>query len=313
MDDPAVERLRDLKLRGLIITPRDERTYPNTELAAHVLGFIDDATGHGTAGMEKELDKLLTGEPGERWVERDAKRNDIAAYQTSERPAVDGDNVTLTIRLAIQHVVEEELDGSSTDVPSQRRLHHRDGPAHRRDPRDGLAAPPTIRTIATFKPDAVRNRCITDMVEPGSIFKIITLAAALNEGLVNLDTPINCENGSVGTTPAARPEGRRAENGDAAGGGGDGALEQHRLCEAGAELSRADRLYQVRDGVRHRAAHGPVRRPERDGGPAPAGVEMERAFGHAHSRWAGSRRLADPDGHGDERDRQWRQRWSSRT
>jgi len=48
----------------------------------------------------------------------------------------------------------------------------------------------------TFKPETVRNRCITDMVEPGSIFKIITLSAALNEGLVNLNTQVFCENGS---------------------------------------------------------------------------------------------------------------------
>jgi cell division protein FtsI/penicillin-binding protein 2 len=60
----------------------------------------------------------------------------------------------------------------------------------------------------TFTPENVtKDRCITDTVEPGSIFKIITLAAALNEGLVNLNTPIFCENGSFyygGKRPAGR-------------------------------------------------------------------------------------------------------------
>jgi cell division protein FtsI (penicillin-binding protein 3)/stage V sporulation protein D (sporulation-specific penicillin-binding protein) len=194
-DDPAVGRIRDLKLRSLILIPRDERTYPNTVLAAHVLGFIDDATGHGMAGMEKDLDKLLVGEPGERWVERDAKRQEIPAYLTSERPAVDGDNVTLTIRLAIQHVVEDELDGIVDSY------HPNAAYIIVMDPHTGeilgMGSRPTYdpNDRKTFAPDAVRNRCITDVAEPGSIFKIITLSGVLNEGLVDLDTPINCENG----------------------------------------------------------------------------------------------------------------------
>ncbi len=75
--------------------------------------------GHGLAGMEKEMDKLLRGVPGERLVERDARRNDIAAYQTRETPAIDGDDVTLTIKMAIQHVVEDELDQIVADLPSR--------------------------------------------------------------------------------------------------------------------------------------------------------------------------------------------------
>jgi cell division protein FtsI/penicillin-binding protein 2 len=195
VDDPAIARLNDLKLHSLIMKPRDERTYPNTVLAAHVLGFIDDVSGHGMAGMEKTLDKLLTGVPGERWVERDAKRQEIAAYQTSERPAVDGYNVTLTIRMAIQHVVEDELDGIVDSY------HPNAAYIIVMDPHTGeilgMGSRPTYdpNDRKTFQPDAVRNRCITDMVEPGSIFKIITLAGALNENLVGLDTPINCENG----------------------------------------------------------------------------------------------------------------------
>jgi cell division protein FtsI/penicillin-binding protein 2 len=195
VDDPAIARLNDLKLRSLMLIPRDERTYPNTVLAAHVLGFIDDATGHGMAGMEKTLDKLLVGTPGERWVERNAKRQEIPGYQTSERPAVDGYNVTLTIRMAIQHVVEDELDGIVDSY------HPNAAYIIVMDPHTGeilgMGSRPTYdpNNRKTFQQDAVRNRCITDMVEPGSIFKIITLSGALNEGLVDLDTPINCENG----------------------------------------------------------------------------------------------------------------------
>jgi cell division protein FtsI/penicillin-binding protein 2 len=195
VDDPAVGRLRDLKLRSLILIPRDERSYPNAEMAAHILGFTDDSTGRGEEGMEKDLDKLLAGSPGERWVERDARRNEIAAYQTSEKPAIDGDNVTLTIRMAIQHVVEDELNGIvSNDHPNAAYIIVM-------DPHTGeilgMGSRPTFdpNDRRTFQPAAVRNRCITDMAEPGSIFKIITLSGVLNEGLVDLDTQIYLENG----------------------------------------------------------------------------------------------------------------------
>jgi cell division protein FtsI (penicillin-binding protein 3)/stage V sporulation protein D (sporulation-specific penicillin-binding protein) len=194
-DDAAVARLRALKLDSLIFARHDLRVYPNNELAAHVLGFVD-GDGRGVAGMEKEMDTLLRGVPGERLVERDAKNHEIAAYQIRETPAVDGYNVTLTIKMAIQHVVEDQLDEiARTYQPNAAYIIVMDpqtgeilamGSRPNYDPNDRK----------TFQPENVRNRCLTDMVEPGSIFKIITLAAALNEGLVNLSTRIFCENGS---------------------------------------------------------------------------------------------------------------------
>ena len=187
-------KLVGLKLDCVITEPHDRRVYPNAELAAHVLGFTDD-NGHGLAGMEKEMDGVLRGVPGERLVERDAKKHDIAAYQQHETPAIDGDNVTLTIKMAIQHVVEDQLDQiAQTYRPNAAYIIVM-------DPQTGeilaMGSRPTYdpNDSKTFKPENVRNRCITDAVEPGSIFKIITLAAALNERLVDLNTPIFCENG----------------------------------------------------------------------------------------------------------------------
>jgi cell division protein FtsI/penicillin-binding protein 2 len=195
LDDGMVAKLRALKLDSLIFQEHDRRIYPNNELAAHVLGFVDE-NGHGLSGMEKEMDKLLAGTPGERLVERDAKKNEIAAYQTHETPAIDGDDVTLTIKMAIQHVVEKELD--------QIVQSYQPNAAYIivMDPQTGeilaMGARPTYdpNDSKTFLPENTKERCITDTVEPGSIFKIITLAAALNEGQVNLNTQIFCENGS---------------------------------------------------------------------------------------------------------------------
>ena len=160
-----------------------------------MLGFVDD-TGHGLTGMEKQMDADLAGKPGERLVMRDGRKHEIALYQTPETPAVDGDNVTLTLKMAIQHVVEEQLDQiAQTYTPNAAYIIVM-------DPQTGeilaMGARPNYdpNNRATYQPENVRDRCITDMVEPGSVFKIITLAGALNEGLVNLSTQIFCENGS---------------------------------------------------------------------------------------------------------------------
>lgn len=195
VDDSVVAKLRALKLNSLIFEAHDIRTYPNGELAAHVLGFADK-NGHGLSGIEKEMDKLLSGVPGERWVERDARKKEIAGYQTRETRAVDGYNVTLTINMAIQHVVEGELDQIVQTYQPQGAY------IIVMDPHTGeilaMGSRPTFdpNNSSTFKQENVRNRCITDMVEPGSVFKIITLAAGLNEGMINLGTQIFCENGS---------------------------------------------------------------------------------------------------------------------
>ena len=195
LDEGMAAKLRALKLESLIIEGHNQRFYPNNEFAAHVLGYVDE-NGRGMAGMEKEMDKLLSGTPGERRVERDGKKHEIAAYQLAETPAINGDDVTLTIKMAIQHVVEDQLDQiAQTYQPSAAYIIVMDpqtgeimamGSRPNYDPNDR----------ATFQPENVRDRCITDPVEPGSIFKIITLAGALNEGLVNLNTQVYCENGT---------------------------------------------------------------------------------------------------------------------
>ena len=195
LDDRVVTKLKALKLNSLILISHGERVYPNNELAAHALGFVDQ-NGLGMAGTEKEMDKLLSGVPGERWVEQDARHNEIAGYQTRETPATDGYDVTLTLNMTIQHIVEDELDQIVQSY----------SPAAAyiivMNPNTGeilaMGSRPNFdpNDRKSFTHDRIDNRCITAMVEPGSIFKIITLAGALNEKMVTLDTPIFCENGS---------------------------------------------------------------------------------------------------------------------
>ena len=141
------------------------------------------------------MDAVLRGEAGQRQVERDAHKNAIELYDSGYTPAIDGHDVTVTIKMAIQHVVEEQLDQiAQTYTPNAAYIIVM-------DPQTGdilaMGSRPNYdpNNRATFKPENVRDRCITDMVEPGSIFKIITLGGALNDGLVNLGTQIFCENG----------------------------------------------------------------------------------------------------------------------
>lgn len=192
VDDSVVTQLHALKWSNcLIIRPHQLRSYPNNELAAHILGY-SNSDGQGLAGVEKEMDKLLTGVAGERWIERWGSKNAVSAYQVPDTPAINGDNVTLTIKTAIQHAVEGELDQIvQTYQPKGAYIIVM-------DPHTGeilgMGSRPTYdpNDSRTFKQDALQNGCITDAVEPGSIFKVIPVAAALNEGAINLDTTIDC-------------------------------------------------------------------------------------------------------------------------
>ena len=193
-DDAVVTKLKELKIESLIYESYDRRAYPNNELAAHAIGYVDEQN-HGMEGVEKEMDKLLSGTPGERWVERDARHNEIAAYETREIPAVDGYDVTMTIHTNIQHIVEDELDKITQEYTPHAAY------IIVMNPQTGeimaMGSRPSFdpNDHKTFTPEGILNRCITDVVEPGSVFKTITLAAAINEHQVTLDTPIFCENG----------------------------------------------------------------------------------------------------------------------
>ncbi len=189
----VVERLRALRVQGLIFEERGIRNYPNQELMANLLGFLNRSE-QGAAGIERALDRYLAGIPGERHIDKDARQRPIAAYTRDEKLPVDGYDIWLTIDLTIQHIVEESLDGIVAE--------HRPSAAH-----IIVMKPKTGEILAmgnrpTFNPNyrptnfsVVRNRCLTDMLEPGSTFKIVTLAAAINEGIVSLNNVIDCEGG----------------------------------------------------------------------------------------------------------------------
>jgi cell division protein FtsI/penicillin-binding protein 2 len=188
------ERIALLNLPGIEGVDSYRRFYPLRGSAAQVIGFVDGAHV-GRSGIEATFDDYLRSVDG--WVVamRDARAREIRAYREEDVAAHDGFNVVLTIDPTIQHIVEEEL-GRVWHLHQARSAY---GIVMR--PSDGAIL--AMANIPTYDPNNTaninwsyaRNRCITDTFEPGSTFKIVTLASGIEHSVVELETKIFCENG----------------------------------------------------------------------------------------------------------------------
>src|SRR5437870_6834891 len=188
----AVKALRE---PGLGLLPEPLRLYPNRELAAHVVGF--EGVDGGLEGIERSLNETLAGIPGKAVVGRDALGREVVTEAVLQPPAP-GHGVMLTLDRTIQYLAERELDAA------WRRTQAKAAMAVVMDPRTGDVLAIAIRP--TFNPNAFldvpgkdvwRNRAVTDPFEPGSTFKVILAAAALEEGVVRPDDRIWAENGQI--------------------------------------------------------------------------------------------------------------------
>lgn len=166
---------------GLGFYSEELRAYPQGAVAAHVLGFAG-TDNRGLDGLERSLDKTLAGQSGFETVVKDPFGRAIDVI--TSRPEKPGRNVTLTIDHQIQANAEQVL------ARTVRRFGAKGAAAIVLDPRTGavlaMANYPTFNAnrFSTASPDARRNRAVTDMYEPGSTFKIVTIAAALEDGVV---------------------------------------------------------------------------------------------------------------------------------
>ncbi len=173
------------EIPGLGFYAEELRTYPQGSVAAHVLGFAG-TDNHGLDGLERSLDKTLSGKPGSETIVKDpfGRAIDVVTSQP-ERP---GKNVTLTIDHQIQSNAEQIL------AQTVRNYGARGAAAIVMDPRTGailaMANYPTFNSnsFSTAAPDARRNRAVTDAYEPGSTFKIVTIAGALEDNVVSPNT-----------------------------------------------------------------------------------------------------------------------------
>ena len=190
------ERVRELPLDALHFEKESKRYYPKGTVASHILGAVGVDHG-GLAGIEQFYEELLRGRPGQRLVHLDAlrKRYESRAIQQP----VPGLDLVLTIDQRIQMLAERELARAIGETQSAA------GTIVILDPNNGdllaLASWPTFNPNEPVRGKADverrRNYAVSHMIEPGSTFKLITFAAALEEGLATPDEVLDCQNGAI--------------------------------------------------------------------------------------------------------------------
>ena len=195
VDDVSAEAVSAMKHPAVGLSFRSHRYYPLGASMAHVLGWVG-TDGEGLAGVELSLDKHLRGRDGRRSTIRDARRRAVRRAGGEPIAPVDGGHVVLTIDAEIQRMVEGALKQGVEHVEAQ------SGVAIVMSPDTGdilaMACYPTFDSNQPFRPaesDLRRNRAVTDPVEPGSTFKPIIVAGALDGGFVTRTEKIDCHNG----------------------------------------------------------------------------------------------------------------------
>jgi len=193
IDQDTANRVRELNLHGIYFRKEPKRFYPKRELAAQVLGYVgmDD---EGLGGLEKEFDDDLSGIPGQELVSIDARRK---WFSRVERPPDPGQNLVLTLDQTIQYIAEKELDQGMEDTKAIA------GTVVVENPRTGeilaLANRPTFNpnVFNSVPLESLKNRAVSDIYEPGSVFKIVTYSAAINEHVVTPEDHVDCQHGSI--------------------------------------------------------------------------------------------------------------------
>lgn len=188
------EKLRARDLRGIYFEHDATRIYPNGPMLCHVVGFTD-FDHRGIQGVEASMEEYLHGYDGYRFIEHNCAGQEIVPYRGQERAPRDGYQVHLTIDLGLQNIVENEIDAAVQQYSPQKAtiILMRPGTGEIL----AMANRPNydLNLRSEAKPEQMKNRAIIDMMEPGSTFKIVSAAAALNEHKVRPESSIFCENG----------------------------------------------------------------------------------------------------------------------
>jgi cell division protein FtsI/penicillin-binding protein 2 len=189
LDEETYEAVQQLNIKGVYGNRKYSRTYPGGTLAAHVLGYVNHEEVPVT-GVERYFDYYLRGQDGWRETERDGRRRELAQFRERQVEPFNGLNIALTIDQMVQHIVEEEIENlvGEYDPESVSVIVS--------EPATGailaMANYPTYDpneffNIRKYPMEFQRNRALTDVMEPGSTFKIVPTAAVLNEGIVDLN------------------------------------------------------------------------------------------------------------------------------
>lgn len=182
------------EIPGLILEPTFSRRFNYGTTAAHVLGHVS-ADGTGLAGLEAQYNDALRGEPGRRAVKRDRRNHVRAVVGGAVVEPKHGESLVLTIDLVRQTIMEEELQQGMQETGA------RWGTAIAMDPRTGailgMANQPTYdpNRASAFGTRARRNYALTDRMEPGSTFKVVGAAAAIEQGLISMQDSVETGDG----------------------------------------------------------------------------------------------------------------------
>lgn len=198
----VANEVRALGIKGIDFTEEPKRYYPNRELASHVLGFTmkyaegDDGL-KGQDGIELYYDKYLKGLPGKIVMETDARGREMPNNVDRYIPPIDGLNIELTIDQVIQHFTEKAVEDAMEKYNAKKVY------AIVMDPNTGEVL--AMANRPTFDPnepprdlgyegmqDYVKNFLAKDSMDPGSTFKVVTTAAALDSGVMTLNDTFNC-------------------------------------------------------------------------------------------------------------------------
>ncbi len=190
------DKIKNLKLDGVYLVKESQRVYPFDTYMSHTLGFVG-IDNQGLSGIELTYDNYLTGKDGAIKYYSDAKGNKLKLSEVYEQPQ-DGMNITLTINNQIQASLERELSNAVTKYNPDRAI------GLVMDPNSGEIL--AISARPNFSPSNYKNYSIEEInrnlpvwatYEPGSTFKIITLAASLEEGKVDLQKDTFYDKGSI--------------------------------------------------------------------------------------------------------------------
>lgn len=175
---------------GVYFRDAVKRFYTHADRLTQVIGFVDHSHV-GREGIEATMNDWLDGKPGFREIERDGRGRELPSYRRADRPPQHGHHVHLTLDVHLQEILEQVLEQTMRELGAEKAM------AALVDPATGDvlalgARPAWIRGAAL---GIRRNLAIADVYEPGSTFKLVTLAAAFEEGLCGPNTVFFCHNG----------------------------------------------------------------------------------------------------------------------
>jgi cell division protein FtsI (penicillin-binding protein 3) len=187
------ELIASKAIKGIYFQKEFQRFYPDNQIAAQVLGYVgvDD---NGLGGLEQKFEPQLHGVPGRMYTALDARRHVLGSSESEPEP---GQNLVLTIDENIQFLAERALDHA------MERTQAANGTVVVQDVHTGqilaLAIRPTFNPnqFRHTTPELLRNHAVSDVYEPGSVFKLVTYSAALEQGVAKPDDQIDCQGGQI--------------------------------------------------------------------------------------------------------------------